>query len=103
VLINTARGPVVDEPALVEALSNGEIAAAGLDVFEEEPLPPDSPLCRLDNVVLTPHVGSVSPEAMRQLRQEVGRAAADVLCGRWPKCVANPSVKPRVPLEQRHD
>jgi len=103
VLINTARGPVVDEPALVEALSSGEIAAAGLDVFEEEPLPADSPLCRLENVVLTPHVGSVSPEAMRQLRQEVGRAAADVLRGRWPKYVANPSVKPRVPLERRRD
>jgi len=110
VLINTARGPVVDEPALVEALAEGEIAAAGLDVFEEEPLPPDSPLCGLDErlpagrqVLLTPHVGSVSPEAMRQLRQEVGRAAADVLRGRWPKYVANPSVKPRVPLERRRD
>jgi D-3-phosphoglycerate dehydrogenase len=103
VLINTARGPVVDEPALVEALSNGEIAAAGLDVFEEEPLPADSPLCRMDNVVLTPHVGSVSPAAMRQLRQEVGRAAGDVLRGRWPKYVADPSVKPRVALEQRRD
>jgi D-3-phosphoglycerate dehydrogenase len=102
-LISTARGPVVDEPALVEALSKGEIAAAGLDVFEEEPLPPDSPLCRLDNVVLTPHVGSMSPEAMRQLRQEVGRAAADVLRGRWPRYVANPSVKPRVSLEARHE
>jgi D-3-phosphoglycerate dehydrogenase len=103
VLINTARGPVVDEPALVEALAKGEIAAAGLDVFEEEPLPADSPLCRMDNVVLTPHVGSVSPAAMRQLRQEVGRAAADVLRGRWPKYVANPGVKPRVALEARHD
>ncbi len=103
VLINTARGPVVDEAALVEALAKGEIAAAGLDVFEEEPLPTDSPLCRLDNVVLTPHVGSVSPEAMRQLRQEVGRAAGDVLRGRWPKYVANPSVRPRVALEPRHD
>ena len=67
------------------------------------PPPPDSPLCRLDNVVLTPHVGSMSPEAMRQLRQEVGRAAADVLRGRWPKYVANPSVKPRVPLEARRE
>jgi D-3-phosphoglycerate dehydrogenase len=103
VLINTARGPVVDEPALVEALASGEIAAAGLDVFEEEPLPADCPLCRLENVVLTPHVGAVSPEAMRQLRQEVGRAAGDVLRGRWPKYVANPSVEPRVPLERRRD
>jgi D-3-phosphoglycerate dehydrogenase len=103
VLVNTARGPVVDETALAEALAAGEIAAAGLDVFEEEPLPPDSPLCNLDNVLLTPHVASVSPEAMRQLRQEVGRAAGDVLRGSWPKYVANPSVKPRTPLEARRD
>ena len=102
-LINTARGPVVDEAALVEALTSGGIAAAGLDVFEEEPLPADSPLCRLENVVLTPHVASVSPEAMRRLREEVGQAAADVLRGRRPKYVANPGVRPRVPLEARDD
>ena len=108
VLINTARGPVVDEAALVEALTSGRIAGAGLDVFEEEPMAADNPLCRLAErlpagrqVVLTPHVASVSPEAMRQLREEVGRAAADVLRGRWPKYVANPGVRPRVPLEAR--
>ena len=101
VLVNTARGPVVDEAALVEALTSGGIAGAGLDVFEEEPLPADSPLSRLENVVLTPHVASVSPEAMRLLREEVGRAAADVLRGRWPKYVANPGVRPRIPLEAR--
>jgi len=87
----------------VEALTSGRIAGAGLDVFEEEPLPADSPLCRLENVVLTPHVASVSPEAMRQLREEVGRAAADVLRGRRPKYVANPTLRPRVPLEARDD
>jgi len=103
VLINTSRGPVVDEAALVEALTSGGIAGAGLDVFEEEPLPADSPLCRLENVILTPHVASVSPEAMRRLREEVGRAAADVLRGRRPKYVANPTVRPRVPLEARDD
>ncbi len=103
VLINTARGPVVDEAALVEALTSGRIAAAALDVFEEEPLPADSPLCRLENALLTPHVASVSPEAMRRLREEVGRAAADVLRGHWPKYVANPGVRPRVPLEARDD
>jgi glyoxylate reductase len=60
VLINTSRGPVVDEKALYEALWNRRIWAAGLDVFEQEPLPPDSPLRALDNVVLLPHIGSAS-------------------------------------------
>lgn len=59
-LINTSRGPVVDEAALYEALSAGEIAGAGLDVFEHEPLPADSPLLRMDKVVLMPHLGSAT-------------------------------------------
>ncbi len=55
-LINTSRGPVVDEAALIQALTSGEIAAAGLDVFDEEPTPPDNPLLKLDNVTLTAHM-----------------------------------------------
>ncbi len=60
ILINTSRGPVVDQKALYEALRDGVIAAAGLDVFEVEPLPLDDPLVTLDNVVLLPHIGSAS-------------------------------------------
>jgi phosphoglycerate dehydrogenase-like enzyme len=63
VLLNTSRGPVVDEEALVEALRKKRIAGAGLDVFREEPLAGDSPLVQLDNVVLTPHIGGHSYEA----------------------------------------
>lgn len=61
-LINTSRGPIVDEPALVEALRSRSIAGAGLDVFDQEPLSADHPLLGLDNVVLTPHVGYVTKE-----------------------------------------
>lgn len=60
ILINAGRGPVVDEDALVEALKDGTILAAGLDVFEREPLPKDSELMTLKNVVLAPHIGSAT-------------------------------------------
>ena len=59
-LINTSRGPLVDEPALIDALKEKRIAGAGLDVFDEEPLPLDHPLRKLDNVTMSPHTGYVS-------------------------------------------
>jgi len=98
VLINTARGPVVDEAALVSALRGRRIAGAGLDVFEVEPLPASSPLLELDNVILTPHTAGISEKSASKVRTEVGKAAADLLAGRWPRYVANRGVKPRVPL-----
>ena len=64
ILINTARGAIVDEPALVEALSSRRIAGAGLDVFTTEPLPPVHPLTQLGNVVITPHCAGITPEAL---------------------------------------
>jgi phosphoglycerate dehydrogenase-like enzyme len=67
VLINTARGPVVDEKALVEALSSGKIRGAALDVFEVEPLPADSPLKRMDHVLLAPHNANSSPTAWERV------------------------------------
>lgn len=67
VLINTARGPIIDEAALIEALQKKRIAGAALDVFENEPLPPDSPLRYMDNVMLAPHNANSSPEAWERV------------------------------------
>ena len=63
ILINTARGPLVDEVALISALQNKQIAGVGMDVFEHEPLPEDSPLKQMDNVLMAPHNSNSSPTA----------------------------------------
>jgi glyoxylate reductase/D-3-phosphoglycerate dehydrogenase len=65
IIVNTSRGPVIDEKAMTEALSKGELFGAGLDVFDEEPLSLDHPLRRLSNTVITPHLGYVTEETYR--------------------------------------
>ncbi|BAN23279.1 2-hydroxyacid dehydrogenase [Caballeronia insecticola] len=77
ILINASRGPTVDEAALIEALKNGTIRGAGLDVFEQEPLPADSPLLAMHNVVALPHIGSATHET----RHAMARNAAENLVG----------------------
>jgi D-3-phosphoglycerate dehydrogenase len=69
ILINTSRGPVVDEPALISALQAGKLAGAALDVFEVEPLPADSPLTKMDNVMLASHNANSSPKAWERVHQ----------------------------------
>ncbi|MDR2287466.1 MAG: C-terminal binding protein [Prevotellaceae bacterium] len=92
ILINTARGGVVDTEALIEALKNKTIRGAGLDVFETEPLPKNHPLTALDNVVLTPHAGYYSEESLYELKTRPVENAADVLAGKKPRNILNPSV-----------
>ena len=79
ILINAARGAVVDNNALVKALQEGWIAGAGLDVYEEEPLPKDHPLTRLDNVVLTPHIGASTEEAQMRAGVQVAEQIVEIL------------------------
>ena len=92
IFVNTGRGPTVDEPALVRALQEGWIAAAGLDVLEQEPPRADNPLLRMDNVILTPHVASASARMDPERRRRVGQEIALVLGGRWPRSCVNPAV-----------
>jgi D-3-phosphoglycerate dehydrogenase len=100
VLVNTGRGPAVDESALIEALQNGKIAAAGLDVLETEPPKKDNPLLKMPNVILTPHVASATSRMWPETRRRVGREIALVLQERWPRSCVNPTVLPKVPLER---
>ncbi len=79
VLINTARGPVVEEPALIHALQKGQIAGAALDVYENEPLPQDSPLMQMDNVMLAPHNANSSPAAWERVHWNTIRNLLDGL------------------------
>jgi D-3-phosphoglycerate dehydrogenase len=99
-LINTARGSLIDEPALITALRDGVIAGAGLDVTEQEPPEPDNPLLTMDNVVVTPHVASASTRMRPETRRRAGREVALVLRGRWPMSCVNPTVLPRAVLER---
>ncbi|MDR5689963.1 MAG: D-glycerate dehydrogenase, partial [Armatimonadota bacterium] len=96
VLVNTCRGAVVDEAALVDALREGWIWAAGLDVFDREPLPPDSPLLSLDNVVLLPHIGSASFATRARMSEMAAENCVAVLSGRRPPNPVNPEVLDRL-------
>jgi D-3-phosphoglycerate dehydrogenase len=97
-LVNTARGPIVDLDAAVAALETGRLGGAALDVVYPEPLPLDSPLYRLPNVILTPHAAYYSERSVEIIRQETLRAAVDVLQGFRPQVIANPRVLERVSL-----
>jgi len=94
ILVNVARGPVVDEAALVEALTRNRIGGAALDVFDTQPLPADHPLFGLDNVILTPHMAGISDGSMMRMGLGAAAEAARVLAGQLPLNFRNPEVEP---------
>jgi len=91
-LINTSRGPVVDEKALYATLAKRKIAGTALDVFEKEPITPDNPLTRLTNVVLLPHIGSASLETRTAMAELAARNVVAALKGETPPNLVNREV-----------
>jgi len=96
--INTARGPNVDEAALIKALQEKKIAGAGLDVFETEPITEDNPLVKMDNVITIPHSASYSNAAVEVNSINPAQEVARVLSGKWPNNPVNGEVKPKISL-----
>lgn len=102
-LINTSRGGVVDEAALVRALQEKRLGGAALDVFEVEPLPAGSPLRSLEQVTLTPHYAAASQDSMKHLHRTVTDTVEAMLRGYWPPFPVNQTVVPRQPLRPWRD
>ena len=98
-IVNTARGPIIDEPALIKALEEKKIAGAGLDVFEKEPVDPDNALLKMENVVVAPHSAGYSDVAMGKPGAYCLRQALRIMRGQWPEYPVNASVKPKVGLK----
>jgi D-3-phosphoglycerate dehydrogenase len=94
-LVNVARGPVVDEAALIDALAAGRIGGAALDVFATQPLPPDHPLLGFDNVIVTPHLAGITEESMLRMGTGAAAEALRVLAGALPVNLRNPDAVPR--------
>lgn len=93
-LVNTSRGPVIDEEALARALADGALAGAGLDVFRNEPPAPDHPFLTAPRVILTPHVAGLSDQALVRVATEAAQGILDVLQGRRPASPVNPEILP---------
>jgi phosphoglycerate dehydrogenase-like enzyme len=96
IFINTSRGQVQDEEALRVALESGKIRAAGIDVFEEEPVSSDSRLLQLDNVIVSPHIAGVTEETTRGTAMQVTAEMLRVLRGEKPHVLGNPDLWPKL-------
>ncbi|HSB07205.1 MAG TPA: C-terminal binding protein [Thermodesulfobacteriota bacterium] len=92
-VVNTSRGPIIDERALAEALKQGLVSGAGLDVLEKEPPDSENPLLKMENVIVSPHVAFYSEESIRELNRRTAESVADVLLGKWPRSVVNREVR----------
>ena len=88
-IVNTSRGGIIDENNLAEALSDGKIAGAALDVFENEPPQADNPLLKLENIFLSPHSAALTKESARRMAMHAAEGVADILEGKKPKWVFN--------------
>jgi D-3-phosphoglycerate dehydrogenase / 2-oxoglutarate reductase len=99
IVVNTSRGGVIDQDALVRALQGNRIGGAALDVMAEEPPPAGSVLLGFENVILTPHSAVRSEDALLQMHHTVMRSVEAILRGYWPPFPVNPLVRPRSPLK----
>src|SRR5699024_10422391 len=95
-IVNTARGPIIDEAALIEALENNEIAGAGLDVLEVEPIEKNNPLQNMENVILNPHIAYYSEESEADLKRKTTQNIIDVLTGYYPDYIVNKELTERI-------
>jgi phosphoglycerate dehydrogenase-like enzyme len=95
-LLNTARGGVVDEPALADALMSGHLAGAGLDVLSSEPPPKDHPLLKIPSAVMSPHIAGIDRKSMFDMAEMAARTVVEMARGEWPdECVVNRAVRDR--------
>lgn len=101
--VNTARGPIVDEEALIAALSEGRIAGAGLDVFESEPPSPDNPLLRMKNVIVSPHAMAWTQQGMDGNSRDCCLNVLKVASGQVPECLADPEAASRPGVRAKLD
>jgi len=99
IIVNTSRGRIIDQDALVRALREKRIAGAALDVLADEPPPAGGPLFGFENVILTPHMGARSEDALVHLHQTATRSVEAIVRGYWPPFPVNPQVRPREPLK----
>ena len=101
ILLNTARGAIIDEKALIKVLQQGDIAAAALDVLEEEPPQQDNPLLKMDNVILTPHIAAFSDQFEENYWKYSIETIIDLSRKRWPPSVVNPQLTPKWKMKNR--